>query len=146
MPLMLLVKDEIHCVLLLNIHLLMTDGLMYLIIIVLVFLTAFSYTYSLICMLDDKEDSFNHVYTNVKTTYKFKTFFLNCKCSCPKRSRGWTSWISATVKGPAQWKARLTESLSPGQMAVRTALAWYGYDLSGDSGTLVFPLIMVLLL
>lgn len=73
-PLMLLVKDEIHCVLLLNIHLLMTGGLMYLIIIVLVFLTAFSYTYSLICMLYDKEDSFNHVYTNVKTTYKFKTF------------------------------------------------------------------------
>lgn len=26
-------------------------------------------------------------------------------------------------------------------MAVRTALAWYGYGLSGESGTPVFPLI-----
>lgn len=34
----------------------------------------FSYMYSLICMLDDKGDGFNHVYTNVETTYKFKPF------------------------------------------------------------------------
>lgn len=82
---MLLVKDEIHCVLLLDIHLLMTDGLitMYLIIIVLVLLTAFSYVYSLICMLDDKEDSLNHVYTNVETTYKFKTFLWTVNTVVP---------------------------------------------------------------
>lgn len=77
----------------------------------------------------------DHVYTNVETIYEFKTSFVNYKYSCPKLSRGWTSWINATVKGPAQWKARLTESLNRGQMAVRTALAWYGYSLNGDSGT-----------
>jgi len=63
----------------------MTDGLiiLYLALIVLLSLTAFSYMYSLICMFDDKEDSFNYVCANVETIYKCKTFLCTVNTVVP---------------------------------------------------------------